>query len=153
MHFSMDFHESMERTDRWSWQPALSSPSFGPRIPASNGLTRTVVAGMAFDFSHSGDGKFEFNEIQVGPSEKPDVHLSKLFVVQMTTLAGIKCDSVRVSRGIDYISKFNITTSHPKCIISFGHVCILRHCGWNGNVTEVQVSIFDEFPMSHFEPP
>ena len=153
MHFSMDFHESMERTDRWSWQPALSSPSFGPRIPASNGLTRTVVARMAFDFSHSGDEKFEFNEIQVGPSEKPDVHLSKLFLVQMTTLAGIKCDSVRVSRGIDYISKFNITTSHPKCIISFGHVCILRHCGWNGNVTEVQVSIFDEFPMSHFEPP
>ena len=153
MHFSMDFHEFMERTDRWSWQPALSPPSFGQGIPASNGLTRTVVAGMAFDFSHSGDEKFEFNEIQVGPSEKPDVHLSKLFLVQMTTLAGIKCDSVRVSRGIDYISKFNITTSHPKCIISFGHVCILRHCGWNGNVTEVQVPIFDGFPMSHFEPP
>ena len=153
MHFSMDFHEFMERTDRWSWQPALSPPSFGQRIPASNGLTRTVVAGMAFDFSHSGDEKSGFNEIQVGPSEKPDVHLSKLFVVQMTTLAGIKCDSVRVSRGIDYISKFNFTTSHPKCIISFGHVCISRHCGWNGNVTEVQVSIFDEFPMSHFEPP
>ena len=130
MHFSMDFHEFMERTDRWSWQPALSPPSFGPGIPASNGLTRTVVAGMAFDFSHSGDGKFEFNEIQVGPSEKPDVHLSKLFVVQMRILAGIKCDSVRVSRGIDYISKFNFTTSHPKCVISFGHVCILRHCGW-----------------------
>ena len=81
---------------------------------------------MAYDFSHFGDGKFEFNEIQVGPSEKPDVHLSKLFVVQMTTLAGIKCDSVRVSRGIDYISKFDFTTSHPKYVISFGHVCILR---------------------------
>ena len=122
--------------------PPSAPPSFGQGIPASNGLTRTVVAGMAYDFSHFGDGKFEFNEIQVGPSEKPDVHLSKLFVVQMTTLAGIKCDSVRVSRGIDYISKFDFTTSHPKCVISFGHVCILRHCGWNGNVTEVQVSIF-----------
>ena len=110
MHFSMH-----------SWNAPTggrgSPPSFGQGIPASNGLTRTVVAEMAFDFPHFGDEKFEFNEIQVGatgPSEKPDVHLSKLFLVQMMTLAGIECDSVRVSRGIDYISKFNFTTPHPK---------------------------------------
>ena len=48
--------------DSWNAPTGGSAPSSGQGIPASNGLTRTVVAGMALHFPHLGDKKFGFKD-------------------------------------------------------------------------------------------
>ena len=99
-------HSSM---NPWNAPTGGSPPSSGQGIPASNALTRTVVAGMALDFSHFGDEKFEFNEIQMGPSEKPDVHLSKLFLVQMRVQRKSQSDAVEF-----HIHSDSVTPAMPR---------------------------------------
>ena len=106
----------MECLDPRSWQPSRSPASFDQGITASNGQARTSDAAVARDSSDDGDEKSTSEWAHPCDQKKPAVHLSWEFLVQMRSLAGSECDSVRVSCEIDCNHKFGVTSSRLKSI-------------------------------------
>ena len=147
MHFPMKSWRPKECHDRRSWQPSRSPASFDQGITASNGQTRTSVAAVARDCSNDGDEKSKSKWAHPPGQKKPAVHLSWEFLVQMRSLAGIECDSVRASRQIDFHLHLVASKIH-QILWTRVHFETWRR---NWKFAEVQLISSNESPTSHCE--